>query len=130
MHRPRSSRVVTAMKWGSWLFLCASILLLATVLVLGFAFYNGQKSILLPALIGVFLALSLLLAYRLVSSSARCPLCATPVLLHNGCQKNKKAEPLMGSYRFRVARDIALLGAFRCPYCGEDSLCMVKERPE
>ena len=40
-----------------------------------------------------------------------------------------RAKPLLGSYRFRVARDIALVGAFRCPYCGEDTLCMPRKRP-
>ncbi|MDA1005076.1 MAG: hypothetical protein O3A87_01145 [Verrucomicrobia bacterium] len=117
------------MKSGAWLFLLSSTVLLIAVSVLAYAFLPDNKHMLLPAFGGVLFGLLLLLIYRVTSSSARCPLCAGPVLLSQHCQRNRNAKPLFGSYRFRVARDIALVGTFRCPYCGEDTLCMPRKRP-
>jgi DNA-directed RNA polymerase subunit RPC12/RpoP len=116
------------MKAGSWLFLLASLLLVTATCTIGYAFLEHQKTLLLPALAGVILGLLLLVIYRMVSGGARCPLCMSPVLLSQRCQRNKNAKRLLGSYRFRVAKDIALKGAFRCPYCGEQTLCVARDR--
>jgi predicted RNA-binding Zn-ribbon protein involved in translation (DUF1610 family) len=116
------------MKTGAWLYLFASTLLVAASGTLIYAFLEHQKPLLLGAFGVVLFSVFLLLIYRLVSSSARCPLCTVPVLLSKRCQRNRKAQRLFGSYRFKVAKDIALRGSFRCPYCGEETLCQVKDR--
>ena len=95
---------------------------------MGYGFFEHQKALVLTALAGVILGVVLLIVYHMVSGSARCPLCASPVLLSQRCQRNRNARRLLGSYRFRVARDIALSGTFRCPYCGEETLCVPKDR--
>lgn len=128
MHRPRSPRIVSAMKVGAWFFLLACLAITVATGFLGYSFTQGHKHYLLPSLGGIFGGLLLLLIYRIRSSSARCPLCTGPVLLSQRCSRHRKAGRLFGSYRLRVARDIAFFGAFKCPYCGEDTVCLPRTR--
>jgi hypothetical protein len=70
----------------------------------------------------------LLLLQILVAQRVRCPLCMTPPLGSKSCQKNRKARPLMGSYRLRVACAVLTKDHFRCPYCGEPTLLEARVR--
>jgi hypothetical protein len=64
----------------------------------------------------------------LLAQRVRCPLCMTPPLGSKGCQKNRKARPLFGSHRLRVACAVLAKDHFRCPYCGEPTQLEVRER--
>lgn len=76
----------------------------------------------------VCLVVALALLYRLMAGSASCPLCRNQPLVAKGCQKHRKAHQLLGSYRLKVASSVLLHNSFRCPYCGESSRCLVRER--
>lgn len=76
----------------------------------------------------VCLVVALALLYRLMAGSASCPLCRNQPLVAKGCQKQRKAHQLLGSYRLEVASSVLLHNSFRCPYCGESSRCLVRER--
>lgn len=76
----------------------------------------------------VCLVVALALLYRLMAGSASCPLCRNQPLVAKGCQKHRKAHQLLGSYRLEVASSVLLHNSFRCPYCGESSRCLVRER--
>lgn len=98
-------------------------LMLMSVLVPGlviYVFFIQPGSSWLPHLLWVVLAIPLLLlVYFFSSSSFRCPLCRVTCMAANRCGKHRKARPLFGSYRMRVAMGIVFSGDFRCPYCGE-----------
>jgi hypothetical protein len=71
--------------------------------------------------------LSLILGWA-ISRRTNCPLCITPVLATKHCSKHRRARPLLGSYRIRVALSILFKNSFRCPYCNEDTSLQVRER--
>ena len=116
------------MKAGAWLFLVAATLILSSVGTLVYAVYEDLPPVGLPTFGAFLLGLVLLIFYRVMASSARCPLCSFPVLLSKKCQRNRNANRFLGSYRARVARDIVLFKSFRCPYCGEPTMCVPRER--
>jgi hypothetical protein len=68
------------------------------------------------------------LLYYFFGSRARCPLCMNPALVLRRCQKHRNARTLGGSYRFRVATAIFFTGRFTCPYCGERTRLVVRDR--
>lgn len=108
--------------------LFSGLCIFLAVATLIYSIMIDERSLLLPALVGIIFGIVLLIIFRIVSSSARCSLCAGAVLLSTRAQRNRNAKKLFGSYRFRVARDIALTGTYRCPYCGENTLCIAKDR--
>lgn len=116
------------MKAGAWLFLVSAILILSSGGILVYAVYEDLQPVVLPTFGAFLLGLIFLLIYRVMASSARCPLCSVPVLLSKKCQRNRNAKRFLGSYRARVARDIVLFKSFRCPYCGEPTMCVPRER--
>ena len=129
MHRPRSQRSARAMRLGAGMLLFAVPVALLTVLVLGIAVYFREPQI---AMVGLGLAgftAVLLIAYRIFSASAHCPLCRAPVIGGSGAQRNRHSRRLFGSYRLRVASGIIVRNRFVCPYCNEATCCTPKERP-
>jgi len=78
------------------------------------------------AMMGVSVLLAIFL-WALVNR-LRCPLCLGLPLAISGSVKNRRALPLLGSYRFRVAVTILTKGHFRCPYCGEFTSVEVRRR--
>lgn len=75
-------------------------------------------------LIGVTVAVRILVWF--LASSARCPLCMTPVMANLRCATHKRAKRLFGSYRNRVAYGILFKGWFTCPYCHEQTAMQVR----
>lgn len=66
--------------------------------------------------------------YLFFGSRARCPLCMNPALVLRACQKHRNASTLAGSYRLRVASSAFFAGRFVCPYCGERTRLVVRDR--
>lgn len=62
------------------------------------------------------------------AAATRCPLCHAPVMASNGCSRNRKARKFLGSYRLQVALAVLFSGRFRCPYCGEPSILLTRNR--
>lgn len=102
------------------------IFLAAAALI--YSIVTDDRLLFLSSFAALALGVIVLAIFRIVSSTARCSLCASAVLLSSRAQRNKHAWPLFGSYRFRVARDIAFTGIYRCPHCGERTLCIPKDK--
>ena len=129
MHQPRSPRTARAMNLGARALILLTIAKLATVVLLGYAIYSGERPFALAALGSFVAGLLLFIAYRVFAASAYCPLCRGPILSGSGAQRNRNARRSFGSHRLRVALDITFSNAFVCPYCNESTLCLPKERP-
>jgi hypothetical protein len=118
-----------------WHLRLSSIALWGMLLVLLLAMGMGLLAVLHASVLAmkgtifcVCLVVALALLYRLMAGSASCPLCRNQPLVAKGCQKHRKAHQLLGSYRLEVASSVLLHNSFRCPYCGESSRCLVRER--
>lgn len=129
VHRPRSAHAVFVLRRSGYLLLLALLAVVASNAFLIVALYLNDRSLVikaLPTLVGS--GLFFIIAH-LLAAAARCPLCTNRVLHSSRCQRNRHARPLLGSYRLRVVRDIVLFNRFRCPYCGELTECVPRERP-
>lgn len=128
MHRFSSQASVRRLRIAAFLLVLGVVLLPVAIgwMVRG-AFRQSPGEVAVGfglAVAGVlFLLLQILVAQRV-----RCPLCMTPPLGSKSCQKNRKARPLFGSYRLRVACAVLAKDHFRCPYCGEPTLLEARER--
>ncbi len=119
MHQFRSKSTIFRFRFVSFL-LCLNYLLAPTAAVILVCSLIQSDHLLthIAIVLGILMSLILILQW-LVAAHTRCPLCMTPVLAKNGCSKNNRARPLLGSYRLRVALNILFQGSFRCPYCNE-----------
>lgn len=118
------------MKLGALTLVLLTISFIATVSLLSYVIYTGDRPFALGALACFALTLVLFIVYRVFSSSAHCPLCRGPILGGSGAQRNRNARRSFGSHRLRVARTIIFTNSFTCPYCNEPTKCVVKERPK
>ncbi|BCU77145.1 hypothetical protein llg_18600 [Luteolibacter sp. LG18] len=108
-------------------FLAAGLLLAAVGEILSGMFRDERSEVFM----GLYLlggAFAVFIVHCVVASKARCPLCTVPPLSKRGCQKSRKAKRFCGSYRLRVAGGVLFKGAFQCPYCGEPTKLMVREK--
>jgi len=128
MHRLPSRSSVFRFRLASLLVFLAAGLFLAALGEIACGLFRDTRT-------DVFVGLGLLggafvtfLFHLVVASRARCPLCTIPPLVRKGCQKSRKARRFCGSYRLRVAGGILFRGAFQCPYCGEPTKLMVREK--
>lgn len=128
MHRPRSARTARAMKLGALCYLLLTVSVISTAGLLAYAFWHGDRELVLKSLILIGVSFILFLFYKVFASSAACPLCRCRVLSGSGAQRNRNARRLLGSYRLRVARDLTFKNSFVCPYCSEGTLCVPKDR--
>ena len=129
MHQPRSYRSARAMKLGALTLVLLCLSSIATVSLLGYAIYEGDRPLALGGLGLLAFSVVLFIAYRVFASNAHCPLCRGPVLSGSGAQRNRNAKRTFGSHRLRVARSIIFTNSFICPYCNEATRCVVKQRP-
>lgn len=116
------------MRLGALALVLLFLVAFATVGLIAYAVYSGERTYALGALGGCISTFVLLLIYRVFASSAHCPLCRGPVLSGSGAQRNRRARRTLGSHRLRVARNILLTNTFICPYCNETTRCVVKSR--
>ena len=111
------------MKLGAWTVLLLALNTAVTIPLAIYALIAVKRELLFAALGFLGFGLVILLVWRLSAAEARCSLCMGPIFLHRSCSRNRNAKQIFGSYRLRVARDIVLTRSFRCPYCGESTLC-------
>ena len=116
------------MKLGSLSLLLLLFILSVSIALMAYALSTQEDLYALLGLCGMFTSLVLLILYRVSASSAHCPLCRGSVLRGSGAQRNRRARRSLGSHRLRVARDIVFTNSFVCPYCNEQTLCIVRER--
>ena len=128
MHQFRSRSTVLRFKAAS-LLLCSQCLLapLASLTLIYALLQNDRK--LTHVAIGMGIAAVVLTALQwILAARTRCPLCLAPVLASRDCAKPRRAFPLLGSHRLRVALSILFKNTFRCPYCWEKSAMTVRSR--
>ncbi len=116
------------MKLGAFFYLLFTLAVISTAGLLIYAFWNGDRELVLKSLYLIGTSLLLFVFYKIFASSAACPLCRCRVLSGSGAQRNRNARRLLGSYRLRVARDLTFKNSFVCPYCSESTLCIPKDR--
>ena len=128
MHRFSSQTPIRRLRLAAFLFLVAAVLIPLSVgwMARG-VMQQSQMQVAIGFGLGV-LGLLFVMLQTLVAHRVRCPLCMTPPLGSKSCQKNRKARPLFGSYRLRVACAVLAKDHFRCPYCGEPTLLEVRDR--
>lgn len=110
------------------MLLFAVPVILLTIVVMGVAVFYHEPRIAMLGLGLLGFAAVLLIAYRIFSASAHCPLCRAPVIGGSGAQRNRNSRRLFGSHRLRVASGIIIRNRFCCPYCNESTCCTPKER--
>jgi hypothetical protein len=128
MHQFRSRSTILRFKTAS-LLLCSRYLLasLASVTFIYAVLQDDRK--LTHVAIGMGIAAALATIFQwILAARTRCPLCLAPVLASRDCAKHRRAFPLLGSHRLRVALSILFKNTFRCPYCWEKSAMTVRSR--
>lgn len=126
MHQVRTAHARNAFRWVAFWW-CCKLLGLGVALALIVAAVVRVDCELLWLGFGVLLfslVCGLLRVFQ--CRSARCPLCAVPVMAWMGCSKHRQARRLFGSYRLRVALSILFLGHFRCQFCNEPTTLKAK----
>lgn len=94
----------------------------------GYGYFAGHDEWLLYGGGAFGLGMVCLLMAWVVSARLRCPLCTMPVFQNRRCSKHRNAKPLFGSYRLKVAMTVLFQGRFRCPYCGEPTGMVARDR--
>jgi hypothetical protein len=128
MHYLHSAKSLLAFRLGI-LGLCLLGLDLLAILVVGpVGLILGDPKLLRWTLFGLLALPVTGLFYLFFGWRARCPLCMNPVLVLRACQKHRNASTLAGSHRLRVATSALFAGRFTCPYCGERTRLVVRDR--
>ena len=117
------------MKCGALTYILLLLVFIATLVLIAFALSTGNRELALWGLSGLPLSLILFLFYKYYAASAHCPLCRGAVLGGSSAVRNRRAKRTFGSHRLRVCRTILLTNTFTCPFCNEQTRCVVKERP-
>lgn len=128
MHHPRSISAVRRLRLASLLLLANRLLIPIAGGSLFVSSLANDPHLMILGLVLVAVGLVILISQWIAASSAGCPLCGTPVLAPMGCAKHRKAKPLVGSYKLRVALAILFTERFRCPYCNEPTAMHVREK--
>lgn len=118
------------MKLGARSFALLIFSFIATVALLSYAIYDGERFFAFGALASFGFTVTLFILHRVYAAAAHCPLCRGPVLAGSGAQRHRNAKRTLGSHRLRVTRDIIFANSFICPYCNEPTECVVKARPK
>ncbi len=127
MHQLRSKLTITRFRLVATL-LALKVLLIPAVIGLLFYAYTTSNHGLIKLALGLagLTAVIGVLVWSL-ASSARCPLCMMPVMGNLKCSPHRRARPLLGSHRNRVAFAILSKGWFTCPYCHEQTAMQVRK---
>lgn len=128
MHRLPSIAIIWRFRIAALLVWCYFITLFGSPLGMAYALLE-------PSFVSMLVAIILLIAFIICGISqwlaamrAKCPLCMMPVLATKNCVKNRNARKFLGSYRLQVANSILFKNYFRCPFCGESTELLVRER--
>lgn len=126
MHQLRSKLTINRFRLVAVL-LVLKVLLIPTVLgLLFYSYFVSNREMIQIALgLGGATVLVHILVWS-IATSARCPLCMTPVMAKLRCATHRRARTLFGSYRNRVAYGILFKGSFTCPYCHEQTAMEVR----
>ncbi len=128
MHHLRSRYALVAFRLGA-LGLLLFVLNVATTIALGTVGIIANLHEVLHTTLWLLTGIPVTgILYAAVAPRARCPLCLNPPLVARGCEKHRRCKTLFGSYRLRVAITTTLAGRFTCPYCGEETRCLVRRR--
>lgn len=127
MHHPRSNTAVMRFRLAALMLAgnCGLAVAAAGLLVQSLVTDNRLLTMIGGSM--VILVLLMVVVQWLVASDAACPLCRTPVLAPKSCTKHRLARTLLGSHRLRVATAILLKNQFRCPYCNEPTLMVIRK---
>jgi len=128
MHRLPSAHAIRRIRVSAFLLLAICLLVPASLVVLMWATIQADTRLLSAGLIMVVLGAVMVPIHWMHAARGNCPLCITPVLVSKHCARHRNARTLFGSYRLRVAVSVLFTGTFRCPYCGEPTMLVVRER--
>jgi hypothetical protein len=126
MHKMPSTHAIRRIRIAAMLLLAKCLLTPAAAGVLIHSFVVQDPELSFIGLGMLLLTGLVVLLQWLVSTRANCPLCMTPVLANKDCMKHRSAKTLLGSHRLRVAVSLLFTGRFRCPYCGEPTVLVVR----
>jgi hypothetical protein len=126
VHRIRHEHVLNSLRFGSALLLLALCMAGVSLVAVILGFWMQNNVVLLSALGILILSGVIFIIFRILASSARCPLCFCPVLFPKNETCHTNSVTLMGSHRLRVMTDILTKAEFRCPYCNEPTACELK----
>lgn len=116
------------MRVAAILFILRTLVFLAALIYMGYAFRENDHEGVVKGGIGILLAGLITIIQWIIANRANCPLCMTPVLGLKNCTKHRHAKTLFGSHRLRTSLSILFRGSFRCPYCNEPSEMSVRTR--
>lgn len=128
MHRLPSKGTLHKFRIVSLLCILMSISVPSTLAMLGYGFFGEDDRWILNGGIAGGVGVLCLLLVSLMGARLRCPLCTMPVFHNRRCSRHRNAKALFGSHRLKVAITILLKGRFRCPYCGEPTGMVVRDR--
>jgi hypothetical protein len=117
--RIRITAVLISLKW-----FCTT----AAIICMVWGLIADDNPTVLAGLALLLTAMVLVIAQWWYAAGTRCPLCLTPVMASNGCSRNRKARKFLGSYRLQVALAVLFTSRFRCPYCAEPSILLMRNR--
>jgi predicted RNA-binding Zn-ribbon protein involved in translation (DUF1610 family) len=128
MHQYRSISPIIWIRLSAFFF---CLLFVAGAGLVAFTVYvvlHGTQEMMIRLLnaIGAFVLCWVLYLYT--SLMCKCPLCRSGPMTPKRCAKHRDARKFLGSYRLRVAATVLTINRFRCPYCGESTLCRVKKK--
>lgn len=129
MHRLPSQYTVTHFKFVSWVLLLIYLMVPSTFGVIGYSVAVQNHEFMQIALGLIAVTVIAVIIQWIISWRARCPICHTTALSHQGCTKHRNARTFFGSYRLRVACSVIFKKWFCCPYCGEHTAVQARPRP-
>lgn len=128
MHRFSSRHTINRFRFASALLLLQyGGIFIAACTIVKAILHDDRVGIMIGGGIGGA-AVLILGVQLLIGERTRCPLCLTPVLGNKRCAKHRSAKTILGSYRLRVALAIFFTESFRCPYCNEPSVLLIRDR--
>lgn len=128
MHRLPSQYSVTRFRLAAFLLLAKWVMFVVALAGLSLALACSNRTMTHFALVVLGLVLPVTIVQWLIAGHARCPLCIGHPLARKACVIHRDTRRLLGSYRLRVAMAVIFKGRFRCPYCGERTAVMVRQR--
>lgn len=126
MHRFKSTSSLLQFWFSAILFLARWPLSIATCWILLHSLATDNRSLAIIGLGLIGLTVLMVILQWLVAARATCPLCRTAILAPQRCARHRRAMPLLGSHRLRVAQSILFRGSFLCPCCHEPTAMEVQ----
>lgn len=128
MHHPRTISDTRRLRIASLLPLCNLLLIVSAAGLLLLSLLSNDHHLMIYGTTLVGICLVLIIAQWIAVSLAGCPLCRTAILAPMGCLKHRRARPVLGSYKLRVAPATMFRAQLRCPSCNKSTDMQVKER--